>query len=38
MWMLITALIVFCGLWAYLFNLDGRVKRLKDEMQEDEEG
>ncbi|HEX5322814.1 MAG TPA: hypothetical protein VFW40_03435 [Capsulimonadaceae bacterium] len=36
-WMLVIALIVFCGLWAYLFNLDSRVKRLKEEMSEGED-
>jgi CcmD family protein len=36
-WMLVIALVVFCGLWAYLFSLDGRVKRLKEEMREDQE-
>lgn len=37
--LLLVALLVFAGLWAYLFNLDLRVKRLKDEMKEqDEEG
>ena len=35
--LLAVALIVFCGLWAYLFNLDSRVKRLKKEMREDGE-
>lgn len=36
-WMLAVALIVFCGLWAYLFNLDARVKRLKEEIREEDE-
>jgi CcmD family protein len=35
--LLVVALVVFCGLWAYLFNLDARVKRLKEEIREDEE-
>lgn len=35
--LLAVALIVFAGLWAYLFNLDARVKRLKEEMREDDE-
>lgn len=35
--LLIVALVVFAGLWAYLFNLDAKVKRLKEEMREEDE-
>jgi len=31
------ALIVFAGLWAYLFSLDSRIKRLQRELQEDDD-
>ncbi len=31
--LMLVPLLIFIGLWAYLWNLDGKVRRLKDEMQ-----
>jgi len=29
---MLVPVLIFVGFWAYLWNLDGKVKRLKDEM------
>ncbi len=30
--LMLVPLLIFVGFWAYLWNLDGKVRRLKDEM------
>lgn len=30
--LMLVPLLIFIGFWAYLWNLDGKVRRLKDEM------
>jgi len=30
--LMLVPVLIFVGFWAYLWNLDGKVKRLKDEM------
>lgn len=34
---LLTALIVFAGVWLYVWNLDVKVKRLRHELEEESE-
>ena len=35
--MMLVPLLIFVGFWAYLWNLDGKVKRLEEEMRRLEE-
>lgn len=30
--LMLVPVLIFVGFWAYLWNLDGKVKRLRDEM------
>ena len=35
--LMLVPLLIFAGFWAYLWNLDGKVKRLEEEMRRLEE-
>jgi len=35
MYLMLTAIIVFVGVWSFMMFVDAKIKRLRDEMRED---